>query len=470
MIVIGWAATPTAQVQKVNGSNVVPIAEDPVGAWMKRQIMTVREGTIEISDSGSPMVANAIRTLPGCTTNTLPANDDGSTAVITLPFSINYFGTTRTQTYVNNNGNITFTGPLGSYTPFALTSTNIPIIAPFFADVDTRGMGSGVVQYGNDSVGGQPAFCVNWVNVGYFNSKVDKLNSFQLILINRSDTGAGNFDIEFNYNRIVWETGDNSGGTNGLGGSSARAGYANGTMAAGTFFEFPGSAVNGGLLDSNLATGLTNNSRNSGVIGRHIFGARNGAVPTPTPTPTPTLTPTPTPTPTPMPTPVQTPANNDFANAQVITGLIGTATGTNFGANKQAGEPNHGANAGGASVWYRWQAPASGPAYFNTLGSNFDTLLGIYTGPSVNALTLVGENDNFIDGDIGYIQSQVRFTAVAGTVYYIAVDGKAGLTGNITLRWGISGATGCVFPPANMVSWWPGDGNCNRQGGPGVQL
>ena len=257
IVAIGWIATPTAQVQE-RVSNIVPITEDLAQAELKRQIMSVRDGKVQTETSNRPIVPNvatSIRNLPGCTANTLPANDDGSTAAIPLPFSANYFGTTYTQTFVNNNGNITFNGPLGTFTPFSLNTTTVPIIAPFFADVDTRGAGSGLTQYGNDTVGGRAAFCVNWINVGYFPSATNLLNSFQLILIDRADTGAGNFDIEFNYNSILWETGGASGGTGGLGGNSARAGYANGTMAAGTFLELPGSAVNGGLLDSNATTG-----------------------------------------------------------------------------------------------------------------------------------------------------------------------------------------------------------------------
>ena len=68
-------------------------------------------------------------------------------------------------------------------------------------------------------MGGTAAFCVNWVNVGYFSQHVDKLNSFQLLLI---DQGSGNFDIEFNYDKVNWETGDASGGSNGFGGSLGR--------------------------------------------------------------------------------------------------------------------------------------------------------------------------------------------------------------------------------------------------------
>ena len=88
--------------------------------------------------------------------------------------------------------------------------------------------------------------------VGYFSNQADKLNNFQIILVDRSDTGAGNFDIYFNYTRIRWETGSASGGYAGLGGSSARAGYSEGTGEAGTSYEMAGSAVNGALLDGDV--------------------------------------------------------------------------------------------------------------------------------------------------------------------------------------------------------------------------
>ncbi len=219
-----------------------------------------------------------IRQLGGFTTNTLARNDDGSTLLVPLAFTLNFFGANYSSLFVNNNGNVTLTDSLGTFTPFDLNSTQLPIIAPFFADVDTTNVRSEQVTYGTDVVNGRPAFGVNWQNVGYFASQADKLDSFQLVLINRSDLGAGNFDIEFNYDKIQWETGEASGGTGGLGGSSARAGYSNGTGVAGTSFELPGSAVNGALLDSNLLTGLIHNSLNSGIPGRYGFQVRNGVV------------------------------------------------------------------------------------------------------------------------------------------------------------------------------------------------
>jgi hypothetical protein len=58
---------------------------------------------------------------------------------------------------------------LSDFTPFGLTSTARQIIAPFFADVDTRFAGS-AVTFGPGTVDGHVAFGVNWVNVDYFSS------------------------------------------------------------------------------------------------------------------------------------------------------------------------------------------------------------------------------------------------------------------------------------------------------------
>lgn len=98
---------------------------------------------------------------------TLPANDDGSSSAVNIGFNVDFFGLVFSQLYVNNNGNITFDSPLSTFTPFDLTSTGRQIIAPFFADVDTRNNGS-PVTYGYGEFDGLAAFGVNWVNVDYF--------------------------------------------------------------------------------------------------------------------------------------------------------------------------------------------------------------------------------------------------------------------------------------------------------------
>jgi len=65
----------------------------------------------------------------------------------------------------------------------------------------------------------------------------------------------------------------------------------------------------------------------------------------------------------------------------------------------------------------------------STIGSSFDTLLGVYTGTTLSNLVLLASND---DAE-GTVQSDVTFQAVAGTDYQIGVDGFDGASGAIVL-------------------------------------
>jgi hypothetical protein len=129
----------------------------------------------------------------------------------------------------------------------------------------------------------------------------------------------------------------------------------------------------------------------------------------------------------------QPPANDAFSSAVSLNTAAAPLAGSNSSASKEAGEPDHGVDAGGSSIWYSWAPAFSGPAFVSTAGSDFDTTLGIYTGNSVSALTTVAEND---DSDQTGTTSQACFQAVAGTTYRIAVDGFDGDQGNVTLTWG----------------------------------
>ena len=128
---------------------------------------------------------------------------------------------------------------------------------------------------------------------------------------------------------------------------------------------------------------------------------------------------------------VTLPGNDNFSSAETITGLSGTSTGTNVRATKEASEPNHAGNSGGASVWYQWTAPASGSVTFDTIGSTFDTVLAAYTGSSVGALTSVASDH----ASAGNGASRIVFTAASGTTYRIAVDGFNGSVGGLQLHW-----------------------------------
>jgi len=214
-----------------------------------------------------------------CTTRYLYRNDDRSTRRVPLPSELNFFGARYDGLYINNNGNVTFNGPAWAYTPGDLTGDrgeDGPIIAPFFADVDTRGARSNVVTYGFSPDGTK--LCVNWAGVGFYSHRTVRLNTFQLVL----DSGVtgdgrlpGDFDITFNYDRVTWEAGQASGsGPGGLGGTSAAVGYSAGTGEPGTFVQLPGSFDNGALLDGG-SHALVSGSQGAATPGRYLFQVRN---------------------------------------------------------------------------------------------------------------------------------------------------------------------------------------------------
>ncbi len=228
--------------------------------------------TLNILNSGAS--PGAIQNLDYCRQNVFSANDDNSTDQIALPFAVNYHGTSYSSLYISNNGYVVFDGPRSTYTPFELTDeTPTPIIAPFFADVDTRNPGSALLTYGASPDG--KTFCVNWVGVGYYDQHVDKLNNFQLLLVDRPAAGPGDFDIVFNYGSMTWETGDASGGTGGIGGTPARAGFSAGSGAPGTSFELTGSGTSGALLDGEPNALDASSQSPDGQAGRYVFPIRN---------------------------------------------------------------------------------------------------------------------------------------------------------------------------------------------------
>jgi hypothetical protein len=213
--------------------------------------------------------------------NAVARTDDGSSTFIdllpVLPGGLNFFGQLFTGLWVNNNGSVSFASAMSAFTPTAITgSTANPLITPFWADVDTRGgpaapssggtsAGSNQVWYDLDEVNG--VFTVTWDDVGYFNRKTDKLNAFQLELAKVGDDG--DFNITFRYENVDWTTGDFSGGSGGLGGTVARAGYSSGNGL--DYLELPQSGDQAAILALESAS-------NIGTPGTFEFNIRNGAV------------------------------------------------------------------------------------------------------------------------------------------------------------------------------------------------
>lgn len=131
------------------------------------------------------------------------------------------------------------------------------------------------------------------------------------------------------------------------------------------------------------------------------------------------------------------PLADDFAKRSVITDALGVGSGSNVGSTREQDEPQHADKRGGRSVWIEWQAPASGIATFNTRGSSFDTLLGVYQGTLLGALTNVASDED----RAGFATSVASFNAEAGARYSIAIDGLAGASGNIVLSWNLDTST-----------------------------
>jgi hypothetical protein len=199
----------------------------------------------------------------------LPPGDDNSSGRINITSvfgsaGLDFFGTHYTSLFINNNGNVTFGAANSTFTPTTISSnTNNPMIAPFWADVDTRGHGA--VYYDLDAADG--VMTVTWDAVGYYDDRSNKLDTFQLVLINE---GNGNFNIEYRYGNIQWTAGDASGGSNGLGGIAARAGYSAGDGVHS--FQLPESGNQAELLALPTALG------NTGIAGVDAFAVRNGTV------------------------------------------------------------------------------------------------------------------------------------------------------------------------------------------------
>ncbi len=112
------------------------------------------------------------------------------------------------------------------------------------------------------------------------------------------------------------------------------------------------------------------------------------------------------------------PANDAFASATTITTLPTQLTATTSAATRETGESSS-TSCGSLdrTVWYRYPATSTGNITVSTIGSNFDTVLSVYTGSSVSALTSILCNDQIDKTD----QSRLTFQAVSGTTYYIQV-------------------------------------------------
>lgn len=135
------------------------------------------------------------------------------------------------------------------------------------------------------------------------------------------------------------------------------------------------------------------------------------------------------------------PAGNDnYDGAVRFAGHAAHAEGWTIGAHREYLEPHHAGTPGGRSVWYRWQAPASGPTQVTVSGDIPATLLAVYSGAVFHNLQPVASH-------AGGSHSSVMFDAIQGMDYAIAVDGAAGAAGDFVLDLRLE----AVAPPPTLT-------------------
>lgn len=146
------------------------------------------------------------------------------------------------------------------------------------------------------------------------------------------------------------------------------------------------------------------------------------------------------------------PPNNNFSGALSVNTVAYSYSGSTTDATLEAGELGGSSNlpsctyrqypANGVfynylvnTVWHRFTAPAAAEYNINTTGSKFDTVIGVYSGAAVNALSQIACHDGYTSAN-GL--SNLNVTLAAGQTVYIQVGGfyssKFGWFGNYTLQ------------------------------------
>ncbi|UJR24394.1 hypothetical protein I4U23_005771 [Adineta vaga] len=164
-------------------------------------------------------------------------NDDESLGPISLPYIFPYFDNNHRQIYQANNGLFSFLSGISTYTPIEFPiGNNQRLITPFWSDIDTRGNTSNssdnsvyhqvylrnmtngnssnvatevfnkatqfVRQYFPRESTFEPLMIITgtWYQVGYFPTRIDRLNTLQMVLV----TDESRSFAFFLYNDLQW--------------------------------------------------------------------------------------------------------------------------------------------------------------------------------------------------------------------------------------------------------------------------
>jgi hypothetical protein len=136
---------------------------------------------------------------PGSEWTAVFRNDDQYAFVPDIGIDFDWFGANKRSLYINTNGNLSFDTNVPSYHPEGFTDSSINMIAPFWADVDTRDIVDGHIWY--RTIGDK--FVVTWEEVARYggDSSTPLTDTFQVVL---SDYGSSDPKICFCYETMEW--------------------------------------------------------------------------------------------------------------------------------------------------------------------------------------------------------------------------------------------------------------------------
>lgn len=196
--------------------------------------------------AAQPAAAQFVRTDAGFATTVTPRNDDFHFSNLDAGFTMNWAGVSSSTVSINNNGYGAIGNEGGNIVPCNPSAAcGSRVWQVFNRDLDSRNGATSPLTFGQGTVDGRAAFGANWFDFGYY-SFGGPVMTFQLVLIDRSDIAAGDFDVEYNYGQ--------------MNGDSGYMGWA----TPDAFFEIPGNATGG-------ASAAVSNSR-------WRFEARNGVI------------------------------------------------------------------------------------------------------------------------------------------------------------------------------------------------
>lgn len=123
--------------------------------------------------------------------------------------------------------------------------------------------------------------------------------------------------------------------------------------------------------------------------------------------------------------------NDDFACAETVPNgsLPQTVNGSSIGASNEAGEPNPTCTSSHGTLWWEWTPTTTELVQIDSAGSNFDTVLGVFTGGDLASLSEQACNDDAIN-----LLSKVQLNATAGTTYYIQLGGYGSGEGDVEVN------------------------------------